>query len=141
MARKVKLVRTGKTRGTRANHGNLPACPLGGDLRRKPSLFPTTVNDRALYILDRYGRLYVAEHTGAFAGSRANTPGKFWEIIRFAQPLKRFLPAITIHEIIKLRDEIVDRATAGHTRDEKTRMAIWSPTIHTTRTLLHHFLV
>ena len=141
MTREVKLIRTGKPCRTRTNHCNLLACSPGRNLGGKPSFFPTPVDNRALDILDRDGRFYVAEHTGSFAGSRADTSGEFREIIGFPQTLKCFLPAITIHEIIKLRDEIVNRATAGHAGNKKPRMAVWSPAIHTARTLLHHFLV
>ena len=50
------------------------------------------------------------------------------------------LPLILTHQVIKLRDQVVDGAAARHIAERHACVAIRSATIHTTGTLLFQFV-
>ena len=106
----------------------------------QPSSQPL-VDDGALVVLDGDGRLDHAEHAGTFAGSGADAAGEFREIVRLVKALERFLPATAEDEVVPLRDQVVDRAAAGHAGNDVAGVAERSAAIHAARALGAAFLV
>ena len=105
---------------------------FGGD----PAFVPAAVNDGALDVFDGDGRGIDAEHARAFARRGADAAGEFGEIIRLVQPFERFLPQAAIDEVVPFRDEVMDRAAAGHAAEERAGVAERDAAIHAARGLL-----
>ena len=64
-------------------------------------------------MLDRDGLLIDAEHAGAFTRSGAHTTGKLRKVVGLHQTAVGILPATLVHEVIPLRDQIVDRTACN----------------------------
>ena len=94
------------------------------------------IDDGALNVFDGYGRLDDTKNTGAFTWSRADASGKFWEVVGFAKTLKRFVPAISVDEVVEFWDEVVDWAAAGHATNIDACVAIRYAAVHTAGRLL-----
>src|SRR5262245_13546775 len=99
-------------------------------------MFPAVINDRAFNILDRNRRVVNAEHARTFAGRGADSAGELGKIIRLVQTLEGFLPKSAIDEIVPFRNQVVDRAAAGHSADQLTGVAEGNATIHAPRSLI-----
>ena len=137
----IELGGGGKTGGAGADDGDLLAGALAGGGGDDPALFPALVDDRALDVLDRDGRVVDAEHAGAFAGSGADATGELGEVIGLMQALEGLLPAAAEDEVVELGDEVVDRAAGGHAADEFAGVAEGDAAIHAARDLVAEFLL
>ena len=63
------------------------------------------------------------------------------EVVGLVQTVQCFLPQPSIHEIVPLGDEVVDRATTGHAADKFAGMAEWHAAVHAARALIAEFLL
>src|SRR5262249_12369192 len=61
---------------------------------------------------------------------RTHTASEFGEVIGQVKPLKRLLPAPVVHQVIPLRNEIVDWTARSHTTHERAGVAKGNTTIH-----------
>src|SRR5690606_29387426 len=104
----------GQSSWTGTDHGDLLAGSLLRRLRFDPALFKCLVDYGALDVLDRHRRFIDAENTRSFAWRRADSSGKFREIIRLEQSFQRIVPQTAVNEVIPLRNEIVNRAACRH---------------------------
>ena len=104
------------------------SCPgdiLGGSGRIQPSANPRSTMLFSICLIVTAGSLIPSTHAASH-GAGQMRPGKFGEIIGRVQLPHRFLPASAIHQIIPVRNQIVDR-TAG--------VAKRHAAIHTARSL------
>ncbi len=101
-----------------------------------PAVFPAVVNDFALDVLDRDGRIVDSQNARAFARRGTDASGEFGKIIRLVQAFERFLPQAAINQIIPFGNQIMNRTTAGHAADELAGVAERNPAIHAARALL-----
>ena len=88
------------------------------------------IDNGALNVFDGNRWLDDTKNTGAFTWSRADASGKFWEVVGFAKTLKRFVPAISVDEVVEFRDEVVDWAAAGHAADIDACVAVRYAAVH-----------
>src|SRR5260221_9644899 len=111
MSRARELLRAREARWARADHGDgMPRQPrrrLGHD----PTLVPAAVHDRELDLLDRH-RLALAnlEHACGLAWRGAEAAREVGEVVRAVELLDRLLPAVTVDQVVPVRDQVVDRA-------------------------------
>ena len=141
MSSVVKLGSGGKASRTRTDDGDFLAGAFRGWLGNDPAVFPTLIDDRDLDVLDRHGGLVDTEHAGAFARGRADAPRELREVVGLMEAFQRFAPKTAVDEIVPLRNQVVDRAAAGHPTDELTRMAERDAAIHATGALLLEFFI
>src|SRR5207248_3230363 len=79
-------------------------------LRDDPTLFPRTVDDRELDLLDRDGVALVdLEHARGLTWRRTEAAGEFGEVVRAMQLDDRLLPAVAVDEVVPVRDEVAER--------------------------------
>ncbi len=127
-----ELLRAGKARRTRADHGNR----LAGLDRRRLGLHPAfgkrAVDDRAFDRLDRDGVVVDVERARGFARRRADAAGELGEIVGRVQVARRLAPRAGIDEVVPVRDLVVDRAT---------RVTIRDAAVHAARRLVAHLAV
>ena len=116
----------------------LPVRCLGGSGSIQPSC-PAAVNDGALDLLDGDRRIIDAEHARAFARRRTNAAGELGKIVGLVQPVQCLFPEAAVNKVIPLRDQIIDRAAAGHAADERAGVAEGDAAIHAARALLFQF--
>src|SRR5690606_10094396 len=114
---------------------------LGGNLGCDPAGFPAFFDDGVFDVLDGDRRFDHSEHTGTLTRSGADPSGEFRKIVGLVQASQRFLPAIAINQVIPFRNEIVDRATAGHAADQLSGVAEGSAAIHAAGPLFLKVLV
>ena len=135
MAGPVELRGGGQAGRAGADDGDFLA---GAQFRRfgdDPAFVQASVDDRALDVLDRDGRCVDAQHARAFARRGADAAGELGEVVRLVQPLERFLPQPAIDEIVPLGNEVVDRATARHARQQRAGVAERNAAVHAPRAL------
>ena len=127
-----ELLRGGKTRRARADHGDALAGFALGRLRCNPTHLPTLVDNRVLDRLDTDRVVVDVERAGCFTRGRTNAPGEFRKIIGGMQCVQCFPPILPIHQIVEIRNDVVDRTTGLTKRDAA---------IHAARTLRFRFVV
>ncbi|ABA48089.1 hypothetical protein BURPS1710b_3715 [Burkholderia pseudomallei 1710b] len=110
VARARELLRGGKARGARADHRDLLARLVRGGLRRDPALRPCLVDDRVLDRLDADRIVMDAERARRFARRRADAARELREVVRRMQHVDRLTPFLAIHEIVEVRNDVVDGA-------------------------------
>jgi hypothetical protein len=137
----VELRGGAETGGAGADDGDFLAGADLGRLGEDPAFVPAFVDDLALDVLDRDGRVVDAEHAGAFARGGADAAGELGEVVRLVQTLERFLPEAAIDQIVPLGDEVVDRAAGGHAADEFAGVAERNAAIHAAGALIAEFLL
>ena len=135
VASAVELRRGGKAGRAGANDGDLLTGANLGRLRHNPALVPTAVNDGRLDVFDRDGGLVDAKDARTFARCGTHAAGEFRKVVCLVQALQRLLPTAAIDEIVPLRDQVVNRAAAGHATDELAGVAERHTAVHAARAL------
>ncbi len=126
MTRTRQLLRRCQARRTRANHRHFFTCFLSSGLRHNPSITPAFFGNKALNGFDTYRVAIHIQSASRFARRWANTSREFRKIIGGMQGVQRLLIVTCVHQIIPIRNDIVD----GAARCTKRRAAI-----HTARCL------
>src|SRR5690606_11699514 len=116
--------------GAGTDNGNLPARAALRRLGDNPAFLPPAVDDGDLEILDRDRRRVDAEDTGTLAGGGTHPAREVREIVGLVESFEGLLPETAIDEIVPLRDEIVDRTSGGHAREEGAGVAEGNAAIH-----------
>ena len=137
----VELRGGAQASGAGADDGDLFVGANFRRLRRDPALVPAFIDDRNLDVLDRDRRRVDAEHARALARRGTDAARELGEVVRLMQPLQRFLPQAAIDEVIPFRDEVVDRAAAGHAADQRAGVAKRDAAIHAARALRAEFVL
>jgi hypothetical protein len=52
------------------------------------------------------------------------------------QTFESLTPEATVHQVVPLWDQVIDRATRGHTTDQRAGVAEWNSTVHAATSLL-----
>ena len=102
--------------GARPHDGHLLARLETRRLGLNPTFGPGTVDDRMLDRLDAHGVVVDVQHASGFAGCGADPTREVWEVVGRVQYLDRVLPIVAVHQIVEIRNDVVDRATAGTKR-------------------------
>jgi hypothetical protein len=89
-----------------------------------------------LDIFDGDRRIIDAQHAGTFARRRTNAAGELRKIIGLVQAVQRLAPEAPINQVIPFRNQIVNRAAAGHAADQLAGVAERNAAIHASGTLL-----
>ena len=99
-----------QTRRASPHHGHLLARQMGRQLRLDPALFPGAVDDGVLDGLDADGRAVDVGHAGSLAGCGADAARELREVVGAVQHLNGTGPIPAVHQIVEVRDDVVDRA-------------------------------
>ena len=103
----AQLLRRGHAGGAGADDGDAHAGLDGRRLRPDPTLGPRAVDDRVLDLLDRDGVALVdLEHARGLARRGAQAPGELGEVVGRVQLADRVLPAIAVHEVVPIGDQV-----------------------------------
>lgn len=124
----VELVGGGQSGGSRSDHCDGHAGAFGGDAGDNESLLPGPVDNGVLNVLNRHGAVHQPRHTGSLARRRTDPSSELRKVVGFVQPIDGFLPLVLVHEVVPLRNEVVDRTT-------RVCLAKGCATIHTTSRL------
>src|SRR5690606_29515069 len=76
-----------------------------------PALVPAFVDDGMLNRLDTDSIVIDIQCTGRFARGRADPAGKLRKVIGGVQYSQRLTPFLPIHQIVPVRNDVVDRAS------------------------------
>ena len=117
MADPGQLLRGRHPRGTGAHHGHALAGLGLGRLRHHPALFPPLVDDRVLDRLDADGVGIDVQRAGRLARRGADAAGELGEVVGRVQRVERGLPVLAEHQVVEVRNDVVDRAAALAERD------------------------
>src|SRR5438067_2350745 len=113
MARPRELLRAREPGGARADDCDAAPGARRGRLRHDPALLPRAVDDRDLDLLDRDGVAFVdLQHACRLARRRAQPAGELREVVRPVQLLDRLVPAIAIHEVVPVGNQVPERTAA-----------------------------
>ena len=82
--------------------------------------------------LDAHRIVVDVEHARRLARRRAHAAREFGEVVGRVQHLERALPLVPVHEVVPVRDDVVDRAAGLAERDAA---------IHAARALLGRLVV
>ncbi|MNM95439.1 hypothetical protein D3C81_1078840 [compost metagenome] len=132
MAGAGQLLRGSQASRAGADHGHGLAGLVRGHVRRHPALFPGLVDDGVLDRLDAHRQFIDAERAGGLARCRADAAGELGEVVGLVQHLDRRLPVLAVHQVVEVRDDVVDRAAVVAERDAA---------VHAARTLELRFAV
>ena len=117
MAGAIQLVGGGEPRRSGSDDGDALARADRGRPRDDPALVEGALDDRGLGGLDRHRRAVDREDARAFARRRAQPAGEFGEVVGRVQPIDRGAPAIPIHEVVPVRNQVAERAALMAERD------------------------
>ena len=123
----IELLGRRQPRRPGADDGDAPAGARLRRLRRDPSLVERAIDDRDLDGLDRDRIVVDAEHARAFARRRAEPAGELREVVGRMQPIDGRLPAVAVHEIVPVGDEVPERTA---------RVAERNAAVHAARRLI-----
>ena len=105
-----QLLGCGHASGTGANDSYLLAGLRLGRQGLDPAFSPGTVNDGVLNRLDANRFLVDVGHASRFTRRRADTARELWEVIGAVQRGDGVFPVALVHEVIEVRNDVVDRA-------------------------------
>ena len=88
-------------------------CPLG----HHPTLVEGVVDDLDLDLLDGHRVGVDSQHARGLAWGGAKPPGELREVVGRMQSFDRFLPAIAVHEVIPLWNEVAQWTAVVAERD------------------------
>jgi hypothetical protein len=88
----------------------LPVFAAGGAAH--PAFGPGAVDDGVLDALDAHRVVVDVERAGGLAGRRADAAGELGEVVGLVQHLDGVLPVAAVHQVVEVRDDVVDRAAA-----------------------------
>ena len=111
VAHLVQLVRAGQAGRTRTHHGHLFPGPNGGRRRLDPAFTEGMLDDADFDLLDGDRFIVDSQHTGLFAGRRTDPAGKLGEVVGLVQYLDGFLPAVSIDQVVPVRNDVAQRTT------------------------------
>ncbi len=104
-------------RGPRTDDGDALASQRRGRLRHDPALIPRAVDDLDLDLLDRHRIAVDPEHARRFARCGAQPARELGEVVRRVKALDRLAPALAVHEVVPVGDEVAERAAVVAERD------------------------
>ncbi len=93
-----------------AHHGNGLAGLHFGRLRQHPAFGPAAVDDGVLDGLDAHGLVIHIQRAGCLAGCGANAAGELGEVVGAVQGVEGGLPVATVHQIVEVWNDVIDRA-------------------------------
>ena len=131
----VELISAREAGRTGSDHRDLFTGPLFWRVGHDPSLGESPFNDGKLDVFDGDCWLNDAEDAGTLAGSRADAPGELGKIVGLVQAIQSLPPQTPVDQVVELRDEIVDRTTAGCTVENHPTLAKGRAAVHTARPL------
>ena len=112
MAGTRELLRSGQASRAAAHHRHLLAGLGLGRLGLHPTLGPGAVDDGVLDGLDTHGIVIHVQRAGGLARGGADAAGELREVVGGVQHLDGALPVATEHQVVEVRDDVVDRAAA-----------------------------
>ena len=111
----IELVCNSKSARTAADYRYLFTGSHFGRMRQSITLFICIFYDGILIFLSCHRISVKSARTCIFAKCRADTGGKFREVICLFQSVICLLPVSGIYQIVPFRNEVVQRASARHT--------------------------
>ena len=81
-----------------------------GDVWLDPALLPALVDDGALDRLDGNRVVVEVQRAGRLAGGRADTARELGKVVGRVQHLQGILPVALVHQVVPVRNDVVDRA-------------------------------
>src|SRR5450830_1198016 len=118
-----QLLRGRQAGRTGADHGHALARLAFRQLRLDPAVFPAFVDDLVFDRLDAHRRIADAQGTGAFAWRRADAARELREVIGRVQHVQRGAVVLAVHQVVPVRDDVVDRAARIAERDAAVHAA------------------
>src|SRR5204863_499429 len=110
VTRAVQLLGGGEPRGPGADDRDLLPGAYGGRLGHDPALVEGALADAFLHRLDRDRVVVDAEDARALAGRRAEPARPLGEVVGRVQALARVAPAVLVHEVVPVGDDVAERA-------------------------------
>ncbi len=104
--------------------------------RLHPAFGESAVGDGLFQHLDVHRRQVDGHRATSFAGRGADSAGELGEIVGLAQPDPGFFPLPAIDEVVPLGNQVVDRASRGHSAEQLSRVAEGDAAVHAARSLL-----
>src|SRR5207244_430121 len=83
-----------------------------GQLRHDPAFAPCAVDDRVLDRLDTHRIVVDVQRTRRLAGRGADAAGELREVVGRMQHLDGIAPVVAVHEVVEVRNDVVDRTAA-----------------------------
>ena len=111
MTRTRQLLRRRHAGRARADHGNRFAGLVFRDPRFDPAVCPGMVDDRVFNRLDTHRVVIHVQRAGCLTRRGADTAGEFREVVGAVQDRNRIFPVAPVHQLVEVRNDIVDRAT------------------------------
>ena len=127
-----QLLCSGHACGTCTNDRYFLAGFVFGGLWRDPTFGPRTVNDGVLDRLDAHRIAIEIQGACSFARCGANATSELWKVVGAVQHGDGVFPIALVHQVIEIRNDVVDRATVVAKR---------CAAIHATRRLCFGLLV
>src|SRR5690606_37647778 len=112
VTRTNQLLGAGEPRGARAHNGDALAGLAAGRLWCHPAFLPASVDNGMLDGLDAHRVIIDGQRAGRLARSGADAAGELGEVVRGMQHVQRTPPVLPIHEVVPVRNNIIDRASA-----------------------------
>ena len=140
MASLAQLVGGCQAGGTGPNHGHLLIRAHRRDAGLHISLSKACLYNEELIVADGDRIVVHAAHTGLFAQSRADSPGKFREAAGLAQAGEGLGVVAVEYLVVPLRDQIVERAACHHALQLQCRLAEGDAAVHASGPLEPSFL-
>ena len=94
----------------RAHHGHVLGRVHAGAQGRDPAMGPGVIDDLLLDLLYGDGLVVYGEHAGALARGRAHPARELGKIVGGVQALDGVPPAVPVHEVVPVRDQVPERA-------------------------------
>ena len=93
-----------------ADHGDFLAGLTQRRARHHPALGPGAVDDGVLDRLDAHRVVVDVQHAGRLARRRADAAGELGEVVGAVEHVEGVLPVAPVHQVIEVRNDVVDRA-------------------------------
>jgi len=107
-----QLLRRGHAGRAGADDGNGLACLDFCQTRHDPAFSPGAVDDRVLDALDAHRVVVDIQRAGRFARCRADAAGELGEVVGRIEYREGIFPVGPVHQVVEVRNDVVDRATA-----------------------------
>ena len=104
----AQLLSRSQSCGPRTHNRHLFPGADFGRLGPDPAFQKPALHDIFLDLLDRDRRLVDPQHTRRFARRWTNPPREFREVVGRVQLAHRFFPASVVHEVVPIRNQVVD---------------------------------
>ena len=114
-----------------AHHGHALAGAGRGRGGVEPALGVARLDDGVFVLTHGHAAAgHVPAGAGGLAQGGAHPAGELREAVGGQQPMQRQLPLAVIHQIVPLRDQVVQRAAGGHAADHHARLAEGDAAVH-----------